>query len=150
MICLWSFDKRTRELTGLQGKLGWQLIGCLREECGLCLWAVRSTQQNSVIVSFCQLDINLGMTGKRESQLKCCPHQFYLWACLWRILLIVDVGGPRALWEVPSFGRCFWLVWEGKLSKQKKTKQQALFLHGFCCSSCLQIFALTFCLNFPL
>lgn len=42
---------------------------------------------------FCQRP-ELEVPGKRGPQLRNIPHQFGLWACLWGILINVDVGGP--------------------------------------------------------
>lgn len=57
------------------------------------------------IVTFCQLDTNLAMPGKRESQMEGMPRLDCLRAHLWSLFLIANPWEFRSVWVVPPQGR---------------------------------------------
>lgn len=80
------------------------------------------------------LGCRLDMVGKQKPQLRNCFHQVSPWPCLLGIVfpLLIDVGGARQLWVVPSLGRRVWLFKKG--NRKLETSLLAVFLYGLCLS----------------
>jgi hypothetical protein len=55
------------------------------------------------------------------------------------LLLTMGVVERRPLWEVPSLEKWSCVIYKRQPSKPGEASQEAVFLHGFCCSSCLQV-----------
>ena len=60
---------------------------------------------HGILLVFCQLNTNIDISGKRESQLRKCSHSTGLSASLWCIFLIdvdVDWAHPTGGWGNPG------------------------------------------------
>jgi len=90
------------------------------------------------LISFCQLDTNLGVHGKKALSLRNCPPCVSLWACLWGIFLIAN--WCRRSWPPVSSATPGSWSWVQRESKKQARKQ--LPSTGSVSSSCLESFFL--------
>lgn len=76
-----------------------------------------------VLISFQQLDTNVGISEKRASwdnaSVKCACRQIF------EVLssLMINVGGPSPLWALLFLGFCFWLVKIDRVSHNKQASK---------------------------
>lgn len=69
----------------------------------------RSPELETVLITLAPYQLHAASHHLRgDTQLRGCPYQFGLWACLWEVILSIDVGESHLPWAVPPLGE----VWE--------------------------------------